>query len=418
MIKVSVIITNYNYEKFLSRCINSVINQNLNSSDYEIIVIDDDSKDNSIEIIKQYSKFDNFKIIKNKKNLGVAASANKAIRKAQGKYFVRLDADDYVSKDFLRIMTLYLESNPKILALACDYILVQNNDKVRVVSSENFPISCGIMYNREKFLRYGAYNKNFKHREEEELRIRFGKKYNLEYLKIPLYRYRMHKNNKTLNKDYTNKFRSKINLMSANDINIKFDKKNNSLLENVIAIIPARSNSKRLKNKNIYPIWKKPMIYWAIEAAKKSKFIKSVYVSSESEKILKIIKKYKARPIKRPKYLSKDNVFKIDVIRHAYEHISSKLKNKPSLIVSLQANSPEVVHQDLDYAINHLIKYNLNEVSSINSENIQNAAFRVMKKQALFQKSLSTYFGVVKTDIVDIHNKKDLLRLKNKKNAL
>lgn len=418
MVKVSVIITNYNYDKFLSRSINSVINQSLDNSEFEIIVIDDASTDNSIEIIKQYSKFSNFTSIINQKNIGVAASSNKAIRKAKGKYFVRLDADDYVSKDFLRIMVLYLESNPKILGLACDYILVQNNNKVRIVSCENFPISCGIMYNRKQFLKNGAYNKNFKHREEEELRIRFGKKYKLDYLKIPLYRYRMHNNNKTQNKDYVNKYRSRINLMSLKNMDIKYDKKNTSLLKNVIAIIPARSNSKRLKNKNIYPVWGKPMIYWAIEAAKKSKFIKTVYVSSESEKILKIIKKFKAKPIKRPEYLSKDNVFKIEVIRHAYEHIYSKLKSKPTLIVSLQANSPEIVHQDLDYAINHLIKYNLNEVSSISSENIQNAAFRVMKKEALFQKSLSTYFGVVKTDIEDIHYKKDLYKLKGKKDAL
>ena len=418
MVKVSVIITNYNYAKFLSRCINSVINQSLSINEYEIIVIDDASKDNSIEIIKQYLKFDNFIFINNKKNIGVAASANKAIKKAIGKYFVRLDADDYVSKDFLKIMTLYLETNTKIFALACDYILVQNNDKVRIVSCKDFPISCGIMYNKKIFLNYGGYDKKFKHREEEELRIRFGEKYILDYLKIPLYRYRMHNNNKTRDKDYINKFRKKVNTMSIKNIDIKLDKKNKFLLKNVVAIIPARSNSKRLKNKNIYPVWGKPMIYWAIEAAKKSKFIKSIYVSSENEKILKIIKKYKAKPIKRPKYLSKDNVFKIDVIRHAYEYISTKLKNKPSLVVSLQANSPEVVYQDIDYAINHLIKYNLNEVSSINSENNQNAAFRIMKKQALFQESLSTYFGVVKTDIEDIHTKKDLLRLKNKKNVL
>ena len=169
----------------------------MNLSDYEIILVDDASSDQSIKVINEYSKFDNFYLIKNKKNLGVSASANKALKRARGKYIVRLDADDYVSNEFLKIMSLYLDTNSNILGVACDYFLVQNNDKVRSMSCKDFPISCGIMYHRKKLLLLGGYNSKFKHREEEELRIRLKNKYKLNYLKIPLYRYRMHSENKT-----------------------------------------------------------------------------------------------------------------------------------------------------------------------------------------------------------------------------
>ncbi len=417
---VSLIVTNHNYKPFLFRCLNSAINQTMSQKDYEIIIVDDASKDGSTKIIEQYKKFENFFYIFNKKNIGVSASANKAIKKARGKYFVRLDADDYVSNNFLSIMSLYLDSNPDLFCLACDYFLVQNNNKIRSMSCEDYPISCGIMYNKKKFLSYGGYNEKFKHREEEELRIRLKNKYKLNYLKIPLYRYRMHSSNKTNSKDYSHKFREKINNLQIkkNKFNSLLGKTNNFLLSNVIAVIPARGNSKRLKNKNIFPVWGKPMMYWTIDAAKKSKLINTIYVTSENEKILKIAKKNKVKIIKRPEKLSKDNTYKIEAIRHAVKKIISEGKKPPSLVVSLQANSPEIVHQDIDKSINHLVKFDLHEVDSVDENNNQNGAIRVMRLKSVFQDSLSTHFGVVKTNINDIHTKKDLQKLRSKKNVL
>ena len=157
------------------------------------------------------------------------------------------------------------------------------------------------------------------------------------------------------------------------------------------------------------------MIYWTIEAAKKSKLINSIYISSESDKIIKIAKKYKVKTIKRPKKLSKSNVYKIEALKHAVDEIIRRNKKKPTLVVSLQANSPEIVYQDIDKAINHLIKYNLNEVDSVDKYFNQNGAIRVVRLQSLFQESLSTHFGVIKTNINDIHTKQDLLKLKSKK---
>ena len=137
----------------------------------------------------------------------------------------------------------------------------------------------------------------------------------------------MHNENKTNSEDYFNKFRNKINYLDIKK-NEKINLKKNkfSLLKNVVAIIPARGNSKRLKDKNIYPVWGKPMIYWTIEAAKKSKLINSIYISSESDKIIKIAKKYKVKTIKRPKKLSKSNVYKIEALKHAVDEIIRRNK--------------------------------------------------------------------------------------------
>ena len=76
--KVSIIITNYNYSKYLARCLRSCMSQVMDIKDFEIIVVDDASTDNSINILNAFRR--NVKIIRNKKNIGVAKSVNKAVK--------------------------------------------------------------------------------------------------------------------------------------------------------------------------------------------------------------------------------------------------------------------------------------------------------------------------------------------------
>ena len=244
--------------------------------------------------------------------------------------------------------------------------------------------------------------------ERQRIKKKNYKNFNIN---LPMYRYLMHGKNKTKSKDFKLKFKDKINKINFKDKYNFYKKEEKSLLKNVCVIIPARKNSKRLQNKNIKQIWGKPMLYWTVLASKKSQYVKNVYVSSEDDEILKISKKYGAKIIKRPAYLSKDNVFKMDVIRHAVENI----KNKPSLVISLQANSPDIHSTDINRGIEKLIRNNLNEVISTDLNGIQNAALRIMKLETVFQKSLSTYCGFITTDTTDIHTKNDLKRLEKNK---
>ena len=340
---VSIIITNYNYGKYLGRCIRSCMNQSLPERDYEIILVDDFSTDNSIRIADEYSKFVNFKIIRNKKNLGVATSANKGFRAAKGQFVIRVDSDDYVTREFLNILSYYLLEYPGILNVSCDYYLVDENEKkIRKISSKENPISCGIMYDKKKLLKLGGYNKIFKHREEEELRIRIGKKHETHHLNIPLYRYRMHTSNKTKTIDYQTIYKDKIDFLNFSSDYKKIKLREKKFKKNIIAVIPARGGSKRLKNKNMFTIWGKPMIYWTIREAKKSKYIKDIYVSSENTKIINYAKNCGVKIIKRNKFLSGDRVIKMQVIVDAVKQISKF--SKPSLVLSLQANSPNISH--------------------------------------------------------------------------
>ena len=105
MIDVTIIIPVYNSEKYLSKCLDSLINQDYDSNKYEILLINDASVDHSLDIIKKYQrKYSNILLIDSKKNNGVSSSRNKGIKKARGKYLVFCDSDDTYDFNALSIL--------------------------------------------------------------------------------------------------------------------------------------------------------------------------------------------------------------------------------------------------------------------------------------------------------------------------
>ena len=100
--EVSVIIPIYNSEKYLRRCIDSVLNQMF--GDYEILLIDDGSTDCSSEICEKYSeKSSKIKVI-HKPNGGVSSACNLGIDNSRGKYLMFCDSDDYVEPEWIETL--------------------------------------------------------------------------------------------------------------------------------------------------------------------------------------------------------------------------------------------------------------------------------------------------------------------------
>lgn len=187
----------------------------------------------------------------------------------------------------------------------------------------------------------------------------------------------------------------------------------------IAVIIPVRMGSKRLPNKNILPIKNKPMFVFVANNVKTSKYKLNIFISSESKKIKDICKKNSLNFIKRPKRLSLDYSEKQEAIVHATKYLREKLKYNPKIIISLQANSPEFNSKDLDQALKFFntkmhVGKPIKELISVNPDNIQNGAFRILTNKAVFQKTLSTKMGIFFTNYIDIHTKKDYQKAKKK----
>jgi glycosyltransferase involved in cell wall biosynthesis len=193
--QVSIIIPAFNAERFIGRALRSVIGQSYVDG-FDIIVVDDCSTDRTAYALDLFKE--EITLLRNETRLGLPGSLNRAIRTARGKYIVRVDADDYVSHDYLYILQRFLEANTYMDAIACDYLVVDDAENVieRVNCMER-PIGCGILFRSDHLIDIGLYDDGLLMHEDRDLRLRFLEKYAIARLELPLYRYRRHNGNMT-----------------------------------------------------------------------------------------------------------------------------------------------------------------------------------------------------------------------------
>ena len=125
--KVSIIIPVYNAEKFIGKTIESVLNQTYKN--WEILIFNDKSKDNSLKIIKKYSEKDKrIKFVDSKENVGVVAARNKLIEIATGEFIAFLDADDYWKQNKLEKQIKFMLKNNALISCT-EYTRVTEDEK-------------------------------------------------------------------------------------------------------------------------------------------------------------------------------------------------------------------------------------------------------------------------------------------------
>ena len=181
MYKVSVIIPIYNVEKYIERCINTLMNQSLD--DVEYIFINDASTDKSIDILYKViklfpSKEPYIKVINHKKNRGIAAARNSGFDIASGEYIICCDSDDFVSPDIYKKMYEIAKKDDADIVY-CDYYGVFNKKNIYYKQcseniNENFLryILCGNIHN-------GLWNKLIKKEIWDKLDFLFVEKVNM-----------------------------------------------------------------------------------------------------------------------------------------------------------------------------------------------------------------------------------------------
>jgi glycosyltransferase involved in cell wall biosynthesis len=193
---VSLVVAVRNQERYIGRCIRSILNQTYPRADYEVIVVNDASSDQTRFALELFEN--EIRVINNPERKGLPGSLNTGIRSARGRFVVRIDGDDYVHHEYLNVLSLHLALNPAIDAVACDYNLVSNNGEViERMNCEEAPIGCGIMFRIDHLVELGLYDEEFLLHEDRDLRIRFLEKHSIHRVALPLYRYRRHDDNMT-----------------------------------------------------------------------------------------------------------------------------------------------------------------------------------------------------------------------------
>ncbi len=201
--KVSVIMSVYNGAEYLREAIDSILNQTF--SDFEFLIVDDCSNDNSPQILEEYVKKDNrVRIITNEFNLGLTKNLNTAIRQAKGEYIARFDCDDVSLPERFVEQVNYLNEHPRcgVVSMWADIIdgsgkhtrtikyPTNDNDLRKALISYNPFFHPGIMLRREVFDTVGFYDESWRFAQDYELYFRIAKKYELANIPKILLNYR------------------------------------------------------------------------------------------------------------------------------------------------------------------------------------------------------------------------------------
>jgi glycosyltransferase involved in cell wall biosynthesis len=126
--KVSIIMPVYNTEKYLERCLNSILNQTYTK--WELIAVNDGSTDNSLEILNSYAQKDNRIIVFEQENQGQSVARNKALDIVKGEYICFVDSDDWVELDYLEDLYKAITSTNSEIAMCSFYYSSDNDEKI------------------------------------------------------------------------------------------------------------------------------------------------------------------------------------------------------------------------------------------------------------------------------------------------
>lgn len=199
---ISVVMSVYNEEDFLSDAINSILNQS--EQNFEFIIIDDASTDKSVDIIKGYED-QRIRLYVNPENRGLTKNLNKGLRLARGSFIARMDGDDISHPDRFRKQLKYLEQHREIMLCSCcirSFGQIQTVEKKHKRTSEQLRVMMlfqpvlmhpGFMM-RRKLIEDGMfYDESFRTAQDYDFQVRVSEKYDVGIVNCTLLNYRVHK---------------------------------------------------------------------------------------------------------------------------------------------------------------------------------------------------------------------------------
>ncbi len=203
---VSVVIPVYNHEKYIRESVESALNQDYDN--FEVIVVDDGSTDNTSLILKE---FDNRIVYIRQKNQGTAAALNKGIKNAKGKLIAWLSSDDLFLPEKIKYQVRKLHNEPSLALVYTDWIMIDSQgQELKVVNSRlppsesfvremlrvNFINGSSVLIRRSSFEKVGYFDETLPTDSDGDMWFRLLKNgYQFGHIPLPLIKYRWHSSN-------------------------------------------------------------------------------------------------------------------------------------------------------------------------------------------------------------------------------
>jgi glycosyltransferase involved in cell wall biosynthesis len=200
---ISVVMSVYNGQKYLCESIDSILNQTYEN--FEFIIINDGSEDNSLEMLLEYQTKDNRLLIVNQNNIGLTRSLNRAVKLAASEYIARQDADDISLPTRLKKQLNYMESHPEVAVIGCLGDVFSANGILRTtrdpkysregikrhLASKNLFMHGSAMMRKSCLAKVGSYREFFRHSQDYDLWLRLSQYFDIAILPEHLYQYRI-----------------------------------------------------------------------------------------------------------------------------------------------------------------------------------------------------------------------------------
>ncbi len=282
---ITVYVPCHNYGQFLQEALESVFKQTF--EDWELLIIDDGSSDNTPDIIQLYKNVPNIRTFRTE-GIKLPAVCNLAIREAKGKYIIRLDGDDVFDENILLNLYHYLERNPDTIMVFPDYYLMDqlgnifSHERRRKLYEEDHildlpPNGACILAKTEILRELGGYREDLGAQDGFDLWVRIREKYKCGNINLPLFYYRRHFKNLTGadNESPTIKFaRQKI----KKDITAK----NLEQSRPIIGVIPVRQYFDFTENCWSAELNNKTLLHYAMQRMAESDTFDKILVVSDT----------------------------------------------------------------------------------------------------------------------------------------
>lgn len=204
--KITVSLSAYNNEKFIKKTVQSILSQTF--TDFEFIIINDGSKDNTLKILQDFAKADSRIILIDRENKGIVHSKNEILSLARGEYIANIDGDDIALPDRFRIQNDYLDNHPDVVCVGSDTLLIDEEDRFICVihHKKGNDISAALveghvelsnpasMVRTASLKEIGGHRIEYTYADDLDVWLRLDEIGKLENIPIPLTQYRIHTN--------------------------------------------------------------------------------------------------------------------------------------------------------------------------------------------------------------------------------
>ena len=364
-VETTVYITTYNYGKYIKESIESVLRQTYRN--WELLIINDGSEDNTKDILKEYEGHPKIIVI-HQENKGLTVSNNIALRRASGKFIMRLDADDCLEENALLVMSNILNQQVDVGLVYPDYYLIAESGELlgierrKKVPEEvqllDLPAHGACTLIRKRCLEeLGGYNEKIRCQDGYDLWIRFIERFQVRNINLPLFYYRQHDG--SLTSDVSSL------LQARQTIKRDYVERSSKSSPTILGIIPARGAGIPYESP-LTQLAGKSLIEFTIEHAITANALNHIVVVSEDENVLDYVQKYEAvKPIKRPKELGRLNYPIEGTLLHVLSILEKEHCFVPDLVMVLYIDCPLRRPEHIIKAVDTLMVYETDSVVSV-----------------------------------------------------